>query len=275
MRNLLHFLKDGPGGSGGIRCLGDGAADDEVAGSGGERGGGRGDAFLVADGGTSRTDSGDDEGGGGVAPAHGSYFFGARHKAGDAGADCGLGEMQNLIGWSALDADRLELLPVHAGENRNRQKLRRGRDGRGSLDGGFEHSGATGGVDCQELGAEGGDGADGTGDRVRDVVELEVEEDGEAAAAQFGDDGRTLGAEELEANLEPAANPLEAVGEAAGGSGVRVVEGDDQARVDGIRHRFMMARIGIAENERKGNRRTALLGLAWRGTEEINHTKGK
>ena len=101
----------------------------------------------------------------------------------------------------------------------------------GGFGSGFEHGGAAGGVDGEEFGAEGGDRADGSGDGVGNVVELEVEEDGEVAAAEFADDGGAFGDVELEADFEPAAEALELVGEGESGRSAGDVEGDDEAGV--------------------------------------------
>ncbi len=58
---LLHLGENCPGGPGWVAGLGDGAADDKVAGSGGEGGGGSGDAFLVSDGCAGGANSGRDQ----------------------------------------------------------------------------------------------------------------------------------------------------------------------------------------------------------------------
>ncbi len=100
---------------------------------------------------------------------------------------------------------------------------------------GFEHVGAAGGVDGEELGTGGGGGADCARDGVGDVVEFEVEEDGEAAAAELMDDGVAVGEVELEADFEPAAEALELIGEGEGGIGAGVVEGNDEAGIHGFR----------------------------------------
>jgi hypothetical protein len=56
-----------------------------------------------------------------------------------------------------------------------------------------------------------GNGPDGTGDGVRDVVEFEVEKDLKAALAQCIYERGTRRVEELHAHLEPAAASVEAV----------------------------------------------------------------
>ena len=56
-----NFFEDRGGGIGGVGGLGDGAADNEVAGSETESFSRAGDAFLIADGGAGGADAGDDE----------------------------------------------------------------------------------------------------------------------------------------------------------------------------------------------------------------------
>ncbi len=130
-----------------------------------------------------------------------------------------------------IDADGGELELIHAGEDGDDEELGRVGHGGGGFGSGFEHGRAASGVDGEELGADGGDGTNGAGDGVRDVVELEVEEDGAAAMAQFADDGGAFGDEELEADLEPAAEVVELAGEGEGGRSTGVIEGDDEAGV--------------------------------------------
>jgi hypothetical protein len=60
-------------------------------------------------------------------------------------------------------------------------------------------------------------------------VELEVEEDGEAAMAEFLDDGVAFGEVEFEADFEPGAGVFELFHEREGWRGAGVVEGDDKA----------------------------------------------
>jgi len=159
------------------------------------------------------------------------YFFGARDKAVDAGFGGRVGEADDLGFGGVVDADGGELELIHAGEDGDSKELRRVGEAGDGFGSGFEHGGATGGVDGEELGAGGGGGTDRSGDGVGDVVEFKVEEDGEAAAAEFADDGVAFGEVELEADFEPAAEALELIGEGEGGIGAGVVEGDDEAGI--------------------------------------------
>lgn len=88
-------------------------------------------------------------------------------------------------------------------------------------------------MEGEEASSGGGCGADGSGDGVGDVMELEVEEDMEAAGGEGGDDLGAFGDEELQADLDPSAGGPETVGEVQGGGGVGEVEGDDEAIVRG------------------------------------------
>jgi hypothetical protein len=227
----LHFFEDGPGGCDGIGCLGDGAADDEIAGSCGEGSGGSCDAFLVGDRCSRGADAGDDEGRGRITLAEGGEFFCAGHEAGDARLGGGFCEAEDLVFGRVVDANGGELELIHAGEDGDGEQLGRVGAGGSGFGGGFEHGGSTGGVDGEELRAEGGDGANGSRDGVGDVVELEVEEDGEVAAAELADDGGAFGDEELESDFEAAAEALELAGEGEGRGGAGVVEGDDEAGI--------------------------------------------
>ena len=74
-----------------------------------------------------------------------------------------------------------------------------------------------------------GDGANGSGDGVGDVVELEVEEDIEAAVAKQMHEVVASGVVELHADFEPLAGVVEAIDEFEGGFGVRIVQRHRQA----------------------------------------------
>ena len=154
---------------------------------------------------------------GGKAVAEGGDLFGAGDESVDARGRGGLGEAEDLGFGGVVDADGGELELIHAGEDGDSEKLGRVGHGGGGFGSGFEHGGAAGGVDGEEFDAEGGDRADGSGNGVGNVVELEVKEDGEVAAAEFADDGGAFGDVELEADFEPAAETLELVGEGESG----------------------------------------------------------
>ena len=74
---------------------------------------------------------------------------------------------------------------------------------------------------------------DGSGDGVGDVMELEVEEDVEAAVGEGGDDLGAFRDKELEADLDPADNGAETVCKGKGRGRVWEVEGDDEAILRG------------------------------------------
>ncbi len=235
-RHALHFVEDGLRGGRGIGSLGNGATDHEKTGTGRECGGGGRDTFLVADLSAGRTNARDHEREGGVALAQSRDFFGAGDEACDAGGGCGVREAEDLVLGRVVDADGGELELIHAGEDGDGEQLRRVGDAVSGFDSGFEHGGATGGVDGEKFRAQGGDGAHSAGNGVGNVVELEVKKDGEAAAAEFVDDGVACDEVELETDFEPATQPFELIGESEGGRGTGVIEGDDQPLV----HDFMV-----------------------------------
>ncbi len=68
-----------------------------------------------------------------------------------------------------------------------------------------QHGRSTSGVQGDHVRAKGGSRADGSGDCVGNVVELEVEENGKTTLEDGLKDGGTGGDEEFETDLEPAA----------------------------------------------------------------------
>jgi hypothetical protein len=95
--------------------------------------------------------------------------------------------------------------------------------------GGAHHGGSACGVDGEEGGSSLGGGADGSGYSVGDVVELEVEEDVEAAVAELLDEDVAGGVVEFYANLEPLDRGAEGVYECEGLLGVGIVKGYGEA----------------------------------------------
>ena len=120
------------------------------------------------------------------------------------------GEAEDLLGGGGGDADAGEFVRVHAGEDGDGEKARRAGGG-GGLGCGVHHGGASAGVDGEEGGSGVGGGADGSGYGVGDVVELEVEEDVEAAVAKLLHDGVAGGVVELHPDFEPLTSLAEAV----------------------------------------------------------------
>jgi len=190
--------------------------------------------------------------------AEGGDFFGACDESVDAGRGGGVGEAEDLVFGGVVDADGGELELIHAGEDGDGEELRRVGDGGSGFGCGFEHGGSAGGVEGEEFGTDGGRGTDRARDGVGDVVKFEVEEDGEAAAAELADDGGAFGGVELEADFEPAAEALELIGEGKGGRGAGGVEGDDEARV----HVFRVQGLG--------NRCDLSTGCIWTGEADCD-----
>ena len=136
----------------------------------------------------------------------------------------------HLVGRAALDAGRGEILFVEAGQDGDRDDLRLGRRRRLGI---FEHRPPAGGVDGQDRRLERRQRLHRLGDRIGDVVELQIEEDRQAELAELGDPRRAVGGEEFQPELEPA-------GDASDGS--RDVAGPGQiGRVDRDENRAHMA----------------------------------
>src|SRR6185312_7045602 len=123
-----------------------------------------------------------------------------------------------------MDACGVELGCIHAGEHGNREQARGTGGSRGFSSGGH-HDWATGGVKCEKGSSSLRGGADGSGHGVGDVVELEIEEDVEAAVAERLDESVAGGVVKLHAYLEPSAAAGELVYKIEGGFGGREVEG--------------------------------------------------
>ena len=138
------------------------------------------------------------------------------------------GEQLNLIGRLPRNSRGVELGGIHAGEDGDGEELGRMGQAFERRARGGEHGRTSGGVKGEHLGAEGSGGADGRGDGVGNVVQLEIEEDGETALLQGLENSGTGGDEELEAHFDPAARALETADEGFGGRCGGGVEGHDE-----------------------------------------------
>ena len=98
---------------------------------------------------------------------------------------------------------------------------------------------------CEQGSAGTCDGADGPGDGVGDVVQLEVEEDLEALFAEGFDKSIACGVVELHADLEPTAGALKTGYQVEGLLGVANVEGYGQA-VLGSCHTAIVGIFGVS-----------------------------
>jgi len=206
--------KDAPGCIAGAFGLGDGTAYDKHGGSACDGFARGGDTLLVADVGSCGTDAGNyEEGPGPKLLAEGSGLFRRADEALDPAGASQAGETEDLSGRCIRDACALELDDVHAGEDGHSKQARRGRIFGRSLGGGAEHRFASAGVKGEQASAYIGDRADGSGDGVGDVVELQVEEDLESAVTQGLDQRVASGAVKLEADLHPATTAFEPVDE--------------------------------------------------------------
>jgi hypothetical protein len=225
-----HLSQNRRCGGNGVRSMGDGAADDQVAGALAQGFGGRGYALLVADGGAHGADAGDDEyalrAGEGT---EGSNLLWGADKAANSFGDAHAGKKVNLSGGCAIEANGRDLGGIHAGEHGDGEQLRPVWHAFKGIAGGGQHRRSTRGVDSEHVDAESGDRAYGSGHRIGNVVELQIEKDGVAALEERFKDGRAGGGEQLQAYFEPLASALKLVGQSDGGSGVGDIEGHDQA----------------------------------------------
>ena len=146
-------------------------------------------------------------------------------------------ELPNLDGNGAVDAERLDVFVVHAGEDgdtkqQGRGKVKLGGGFPGGDGGGAHHVESAGGVYGQHLRVEADGGADGGGDGVGDVVVFQVEANGDAAFADVADDFRAGGGKEFEADFEGACLIAEAIDQGIGLFDGGYVDGGD----DGVAH---------------------------------------
>jgi len=206
-----YLVEDGLGCRGWVCGLGDWTAYDQHGGSCGDGLGGGGDALLVADVGACGANSRDYKKGiGACGRADGGDLFGGADEAIYAGLGGELCEAEDLVGWGSGDACACELSGVHAGEDSDGEETR----GAGCFCGfrcGGHHGGASAGVEGEEAGSGLRGGADGSGYGVGDVVELEIEEDVEAAVSELADDCVAGGVVKLHADFEPLAGVAESV----------------------------------------------------------------
>ena len=127
LEGLGHFGEDLGGGAGGVGGLGDGSADDEVAGAEAEGIGGGADALLVAEVCAGGADAGDDEDGlRSGEGSNGGDLLRRADEAGDACVERHAGEEECLFARRAVVANGLGLCLVNAGEHGDGEKLGRG-----------------------------------------------------------------------------------------------------------------------------------------------------
>ncbi len=229
LRGLSNLPNDGLSGFGRVGGLGDGPAHHQVACTGSDSVGRRGDPLLVSGLGTGWPDARDyeDSTGSSQRAQSGGFLRGA-NKAADTGRQTHPGEQFYLFAGRTENPGCLQLLSIHAGEDgdgkqfgRVRQLLCRGA-GRG------EHRRPAERVDREHARAMGRRGANGPRHRVRDVVQLQIEEDRVAAGSQQFQNRRTGGGEKLQAHLEPATPAVQSVHQFESGRGCGRVQGYNQ-----------------------------------------------
>jgi len=204
-RDLGH---DGARGGRGVGCARDRAAHDEQIRTRADRVARRRHAFLIAFGRARGAHAGDDEEK--VLPAgpadHGELVRRA-HDAVEARALREHREAERGLAWRSGEPDRVNRGGVEGRQNRHRDELRRGK---ARLRGGgpapfaerLHHLGPARGMAIHDRGA----GADRRGGRaahgIRDVVELQVEENAGPGASDLSHQGRSLGHERFEPQLQ-------------------------------------------------------------------------
>ena len=108
-------------------------------------------------------------------------------------------------------------LPLHAlliggGQLGDGDEQRAGAVGAGeALQSGGHHGGGTGGVEVDDVHIQRRQGGHGLSHRVGDVVELQIQKDAVAPAADLPDDGGTLGVKQLHPHLDEGLFLCEAV----------------------------------------------------------------
>src|SRR6185437_11867725 len=114
--------------------------------------------------------------------------------------------------------------------------------------GGDEHRPAAGRVNVEHPYTEARRRGAGAGDGVRNVVELEVEEEAEAASDELAHDLRARSNDELLADLDRAAARVEPRGERERGLRVGKVQRDDHPRGGGFRRNHRASPCGVANS---------------------------
>ena len=225
-----HFLQDGSCSRCRIGGLCDRATDDQVTGSAAQGFSGCGDTPLIGFIGSGGPDTGNDENrfwaGEGANPA---YFLRRADEAAQAGVEGHPDEELDLIGGLPGNAGGMQLSGVDAGEDGDGEELRRvGKTPESGLSR-RQHARSTGGVEGDQARTEGRRRADGSGDRVGNVVELEVEENGQPVLKDWLESGRAGGYEQLQSDLEPAATTLKLADKSFGIRSSGSVEGNDES----------------------------------------------
>jgi hypothetical protein len=127
-------------------------------------------------------------------------------------------------------------LPVQAGEHGDAQQLGPAAAlavGANRFGRRLDHGRTALGMNVDQGRVHGQERLQGTVDRGGDVVKLEVEED-RSVALDLPDEGRALGAEQFEADLEHAHPALELAGENNGLLGRGHIQGDDETINGGL-----------------------------------------
>lgn len=227
---LGDLVHDGFGGFSRVGGLSDGPAYDEEAGTGFYGFSRGGDALLVAGASAGRTDARNHQNTMGTGKrAQGACFLRGADEAVNTRSQAHAGQKLGLFGGRAGDCDGLKLLRIHTREDGDGEQLRRVVDAFEGSAGRGQHGRTSKRMEGDHARAMCCGGADCPGHRVGNIVKLEIEEDGMAAADELFDNGWTGGGEELQADLEPVAMALEAVDEIKGSRRIGRIQGHDQS----------------------------------------------
>lgn len=142
------------------------------------------------------------------------------------GGECA--EAGDLFGGRVGHTDEAKIVFAHGGENGHAQEEQVGGVLTLGLDGPLHHLAAAAGVECEHADGQFGGGLHGLGDRIGDVMKLQVEEDVEAQVCDFADAIGSAGGVHFEADFGPADGTREAFQGRGDGTGRLCVENEDQ-----------------------------------------------
>src|SRR5260221_6100952 len=132
---------------------------------------------------------------------------------------------QSLVGNTPGDADLLQIVIIQAGQDRDGQNVHSAiRRFRGSA----QHGRAAARVNGEHIRSQFYSGFHGMADRVRDVMQLQIEEDAPAGTNQLPYQFRAFGGEELQSYFVNAGSIGNALDKRLRGSGVRNIQGNNK-----------------------------------------------
>lgn len=221
--------------------MGNGASNDEPITAGCHGVGGAQHAFLIAKGAACRANAGRDnpEISAESLPQGGSFEWAANQSAQSGGfGQCS--QPQHLLFDALIQSDRAALLRVHAGEQSHpeQQKLR----ALGGAGGFPQHGRATEGVQGGHGNPECQDGFHRMGDRLRDVVEFQIQKDPQIPVSGHFDNAGPFSCEELKTDFDPLQTAIEPVQQRVSRPAIRHIQCHNDAfpRLDGTAQRTFL-----------------------------------